>query len=38
MKNNKQELAKAIDRHMEGMTSKELEMILRFIHSLKDFR
>lgn len=38
MENSKQELAKAIDRHMEGMTSKELEMVLRFIYSLKDFR
>lgn len=35
---DKQALKTAIDRHTEDMTPEELEMVLRFIHSLKDFR
>lgn len=33
-----QALRNAIGRHTEDMTPEELEMVLRFIHSLKDFR
>ena len=35
---DKQALKTAIGRHTEDMTPEELEMVLRFIHSLKDFR
>lgn len=33
-----QKLIQAINRHTEDMDTEELEMVLRFIHSLKDFR
>ena len=35
---DKKILREAINNHTEDMTPEELEMILRFIHSLKDFR
>lgn len=35
---NRQKLKDGINRNMENMDEKELEMVLRFIHSLKDFR
>ena len=35
---DKQKLIQAINSHAEDMDEKELEMVLRFIHSLKDFR
>lgn len=33
-----QKLIHAINKHTEDMDAKELEMVLRFIHSLKEFR
>lgn len=38
MNTNNEILKQAVDRHMETMTEKELEMVLRFIYNLKDFR
>ena len=35
---DKEKLILAINSHAEDMDEKELEMVLRFIHSLKDFR
>ena len=35
---DKEKLIQAINSHSEDMNEKELEMVLRFIHSLKDFR
>lgn len=35
---DKQSLTQAITNHTNDMDVKELEMVLRFIHSLKDFR
>lgn len=35
---DKEKLIQAINNHTEDMTREELEMVLRFIHSLKDFR
>jgi hypothetical protein len=35
---DKEKLIQAINNHTEDMTPEELEMVLRFIHSLKDFR
>jgi hypothetical protein len=35
---DKKILQEAINNHTEDMTPEELEMVLRFIHSLKDFR
>ncbi len=35
---DKQALKIAIERHAEDMTTEELEMVLRFIYNLKDFR
>ena len=35
---DKGKLIQAINNHTEDMTPEELEMVLRFIHSLKDFR
>ena len=38
MSKNQEQLIQAINRHAENMNEKELEMVLRFIYSLKDFR
>lgn len=35
---DKQKLIQAINSESEDMDKKELEMVLRFIYSLKDFR
>lgn len=35
---DKQKLRHGIEEHTKSMDVKELEMVLRFIHSLKDFR
>jgi hypothetical protein len=35
---DKQKLRNGIEEHTKDMDVKELEMVLRFIHSLKDFR
>lgn len=35
---DKQKLMHGIEGHIKNMDVKELEMVLRFIHSLKDFR
>lgn len=36
--NDKQKLIQGINRHLEDMDVRGLEMVLRFIHKLKDFR
>ena len=38
MSKNQEKLIQAINSHAENMNEKELEMVLRFIYSLKDFR
>ena len=38
MSANKDALIQGIDKHLTDMNEKELEMVLRFIYSLKDFR
>ena len=38
MNTAKNALIQGIDRHLESMDVRELEMVLRFIHKLKDFR
>jgi hypothetical protein len=38
MEKDKDILEKAIERHAKDLDKKELEMVLRFIYSLKDFR
>jgi hypothetical protein len=35
---DKQKLNQAIDKNKEDLSAKELEMVLRFIYSLKEFR
>lgn len=35
---DKQKLIQGIYKHLESMDVRELEMVLRFIHKLKDFR
>lgn len=35
---DKQKLNQAIDKNKEDLNEKELEMVLRFIYSLKEFR
>ena len=35
---DKQKLIQGIQRHLENMDVRELEMVLRFIQKLKDFR
>lgn len=38
MNTAKNALIQGIDKHLPDMNEKELEMVLRFIYSLKDFR
>ena len=35
---NRRRLKEGIDHHKEDMNAKELEMVLKYIHSLKDMR
>ena len=35
---NRRRLKEGIDYHKEDMNAKELEMVLKYIHSLKDMR
>jgi len=38
MSKNQEALIQVIDKHLPDMNEKELEMVLRFVYSLKDFR
>lgn len=38
MSANRDALIQGIDKHLPDMNEKELEMVLRFIYSLTDFR
>lgn len=38
MENDNMILRQAIERHAENLDTKELEMVLRFIYSLEEFR
>ena len=38
MSKNQEKLINALDKHLTKMNEKELEMVLRFVYSLEDFR